>query len=616
MKKSLYLFAVLFISVSSLFAQELIYEDNFDSYTVGDKIAETAGAPWTTWSGDVGGSEEGTISATQAASPNNSLYIVTNNDIVIDLEDITTGSYRIDFDMLIEAGKVGYFNLLQDFAGGDSEWGMQAYFNSDLTGSVDAGGSSSAEFTYEADTWIAVRLFVNLESDLATLLFDGEELVSWKWSGGSSGGGNLLKLDAVNLFGWDGNKGTAGYYIDNFVFSSLPTITAPENLVATLNGGGIDLTWDAPSGDAPDYYGIVRNKKPLISGITETTYSDLNLYPNTYTYSVTAFYSELGYSPNSNNSIPIEIVGGVERDLVLFEIGTGTNCGYCPGASMGAHELLENGQNVAIIKYQNYSLNDPYYTEVGLERTVAFYEFTGYPTSVADGVLRFSGGSATESLYPAYLNYYNERITRPALYTINMDVTADSENNFNATVTVDKVFDQLENPVKLFVAVTESHAQYNWGNQTEVNNRCIGMYPTEAGSELDFTAKSLELDIPFTFDFDADLVMSDYELIVFIQEDVTKDVIQTIKFNLADATVGIENLSTEKITIYPNPASDFITINTSEKASIKVFDITGKLKISENLTGNTLNISTLSEGVYFISIQTETGVYNTKFIVK
>ncbi len=619
MKKSLYLFVVLLISVSSLFAQTVVFENDFDSYAVGDKIAETAGAPWTTWSGTVGGSEDGTVSNTQAVSPDNSLYIVTNNDLVVDLEDITTGSYRIDFDMMVESGKVGYFNLLQDFAGGDSEWGMQVFFNDDLSGSVDAGGEGSAVFTYAADTWIAVRLFVNLDSDLATLLFDGEELVSWKWSGGSFGAGDLLKLDAVNLFGWDGSKGVAGYYIDNFVFYSLPALTAPTNLVATLNGEGIDLTWDAPAGDAPDYYGIVRNGKPLISGITETTYNDLNLYPDTYIYSVGAFYSELGYSPNSLDADPVQIVGGVTRDLVLFEIGTGTNCGYCPGASMGAHDLLENGQNVAILKYQNYSLNDPYYTEVGLERTgPGFYNFTGYPTSVADGVLTAVGGSATESLYPTYLNYYNERIVRPALYTIDMDVTTDGEDNFNATVSVDELSDYLSNPVKLFVAVTESHVQYSWGNQTEVNNRCIGMYPTESGSELDFTAKSVELDIPFTFDFDDALVIDDYELIVFVQEDATKDVIQTIKFNLADATtvVNLENVNSEKITIYPNPASGFITVNTNEKANVEVFDITGKLKISKNLMNNTLNISTLTEGVYFITITTETETYNTKFIVK
>ena len=35
-----------------------------------------------------------------------------------------------------------------------------------------------------------------------------------------------------------------------------------------------------------------------------------------------------------------------ERNMVILEIGTGTWCQYCPGASMGAHDLLANGKTV------------------------------------------------------------------------------------------------------------------------------------------------------------------------------------------------------------------------------------------------------------------------------
>ncbi|MBU2651614.1 MAG: hypothetical protein KKA81_11815, partial [Bacteroidetes bacterium] len=41
----------------------------------------------------------------------------------------------------------------------------------------------------------------------------------------------------------------------------------------------------------------------------------------------------------------------VERDMVIVEIGTGTWCQYCPGAAMGADELIANGHDVAIIEY-------------------------------------------------------------------------------------------------------------------------------------------------------------------------------------------------------------------------------------------------------------------------
>ena len=41
----------------------------------------------------------------------------------------------------------------------------------------------------------------------------------------------------------------------------------------------------------------------------------------------------------------------VDRDKVVVEIATGTWCQYCPGAAMGAEDLLANGKEVAIVEY-------------------------------------------------------------------------------------------------------------------------------------------------------------------------------------------------------------------------------------------------------------------------
>ena len=42
--------------------------------------------------------------------------------------------------------------------------------------------------------------------------------------------------------------------------------------------------------------------------------------------------------------VPIFVMAqAVPREMVVMEIGTGTWCTYCPGAAMGADDLLENG---------------------------------------------------------------------------------------------------------------------------------------------------------------------------------------------------------------------------------------------------------------------------------
>ncbi len=43
----------------------------------------------------------------------------------------------------------------------------------------------------------------------------------------------------------------------------------------------------------------------------------------------------------------------VPREMVILEITTSTKCTYCPGAAMGAEDLLANGKFVAVIEHHN-----------------------------------------------------------------------------------------------------------------------------------------------------------------------------------------------------------------------------------------------------------------------
>lgn len=79
-----------------------------------------------------------------------------------------------------------------------------------------------------------------------------------------------------------------------------------------------------------------------------------------------------------------------------------------------------------------------------------------------------------------------------------------------------------------------------------------------------------------------------------------------------------DNLSILNFKIYPNPATDFITIevNNIQISSVNVYDILGKNVISKNsLDNNTLSISNLKKGVYFLKIEAE-GITSTKKIIK
>ncbi len=78
------------------------------------------------------------------------------------------------------------------------------------------------------------------------------------------------------------------------------------------------------------------------------------------------------------------------------------------------------------------------------------------------------------------------------------------------------------------------------------------------------------------------------------------------------ATLGTSDL--KDISIYPNPATDYINIlNVKHKIEkVAIFDLTGKQMITD--TKQKINVSSLPSGVYLLSVKTETGIKNFKFI--
>ncbi len=89
-----------------------------------------------------------------------------------------------------------------------------------------------------------------------------------------------------------------------------------------------------------------------------------------------------------------------------------------------------------------------------------------------------------------------------------------------------------------------------------------------------------------------------------------------VKENYINVTwpVDVETTDLNKqFTVYPNPASTFITINGYERGTVKVYSSTGALVMDiERLNNGTLNISNLNSGLYIIRIQTPEGTVISK----
>ncbi|MFO7660364.1 MAG: PKD domain-containing protein, partial [Candidatus Cloacimonadaceae bacterium] len=215
------------------------------------------------------------------------------------------------------------------------------------------------------------------------------------------------------------------------------------------------------------------------------------------------------------------------RQQVLLEIGTGTWCPYCPGAAMGADDLISNGKSVAVLEHH---YGDTFANTDSNGRN-SYNSVTGYPTAVFDGVQRYVGGSNTVSMYSNYLPIYNQLIgiKSPAQLFI---YGTNSGDNYSIVIRVQKNASLLNN-LALHLALTESDIAYSWQGQTELDYVTRKMIPNYSGTSINLIgADNGNYYYNLNFTKDASWVTANCELVAFLQDTDSKQVLQSQKMAL------------------------------------------------------------------------------------
>ncbi|WP_046758888.1 T9SS type A sorting domain-containing protein [Kordia jejudonensis] len=101
--------------------------------------------------------------------------------------------------------------------------------------------------------------------------------------------------------------------------------------------------------------------------------------------------------------------------------------------------------------------------------------------------------------------------------------------------------------------------------------------------------------------------------------DIASPATQTGTITITD-TLGVDDVEglNTKITIYPNPATDIITIAGAEQIveKIEIYDINGKLVFSKNNALTSINVDNLQSGMYFVKLYADTVQKTIKLIKK
>lgn len=631
MKKTiLFLAAFLLVGIFCIQAQ-VMYTDDFESYTVGEGIAEQESTWWNTWSGTPGSAEDPTVSNTYAYSGTKSIKVFGSNDGVIEFDDLTTGRYRVEFYLYVPAGRQGYYNIMQNFnpSGAGLVWGMQVFIQNGMM-TIDGAGEAAATVPYTAGTWIKVQHFIDLDNDWVDMYIDDVLVHAYQWSKGTfNDGSGINKLDAFDFYAYN-DGGTCEYYMDNFLIEQVETPVPPSNFAYEIvNDNDVVLTWDAPGTGDPENYTIVRDGIQ-VGTTSDLTFTDEGLYPNDYEYQLYAYYgTNMGYSASAG-LLEVTIPGGNERQFVVYEIFTGTWCQYCPTAAQAIDMMEDENLDVAIIEYHGPEGSDEFANPAITARMLYYQPFFedpddedddfGFPTTIMNGMNGIEGALTTVADMNEYYDYFYEQIKPiPAIYTIspNIEVISTNPYEYNVTIDVEETFHYYDHPMKLFVVLTESNIAYSWQTLNELNFVCRAMFPDQNGLDLDFSTETIDQhSVDVIVDASYDIL--NCQLVMFVQDLTTAEIMQASKIKMSDyVTTPVNNQNS--ISVYPNPANDMINLNSAETInSVVISNIAGQTVFSSNPAASayTIQVGNLASGIYMISVETNGKSLKKKIVVE
>ena len=617
MKKILFLFAMLFMFAGFVSSQTVLYEDNLDTYALDSFLAVDSPTWWTTWSNLPGSGEDIQIKnlfAHSSPMSGSADKVGGQSDCILKLGNKISGAFELRWFMYVETGKCGYYNI-QHMQSPGIEWAFEIYFRTNGDVELLEAGNTIAG-TYPKDTWFEVKQLIDLDADNIDLYINGTLLQSWTFSDQASSAGGTKQLGGVDFFaGEKASSGeVAGYLIDDVYFAETvsgndPIISVAPDSVATYLVGGTNGTKDLT--------------------VSNTGLSDL-------TYNVNIVYDVDGMKsvpviPETSNDFTV-------KKLLTKAIADPSPNPGTPGPIADATAQLHyDGDNSAAVGWNTVpvtvtvaarftnSMTLPY---AGLDITsveVFVRDLNTPPASNAMKIRIYGMGNTYEpgtllyeqSFTPAGTNWETITLTTPVKVT-----GEDLWVGYNFTQTTAGIYIPgtdagPADPNGDFVStgVGWSHLypniDQNWNIRANLVGTPIAQWLTispMSGTVIPAGNSPLLLNFSTT-----NLVLGQYHAVVKLLSNDPVTPIVNVPVTLDVVGVGINEVDKIGVMVYPNPVKDILNIVTNGTISnISITDFSGKLVFSG--IGQSLDISALSKGVYFVKVETLQGISNTKFI--
>jgi hypothetical protein len=251
--------------------------------------------------------------------------------------------------------------------------------------------------------------------------------------------------------------------------------------------------------------------------------------------------------------------------------------------------------------------------------------YSGYDGSEKDITALYANGGTTKDMgklgLPTYsLNLYDAK-TMPDGHGMNAIITGDTLTNWNAWNMIEPQLGQTDTKIGKIFGLPENcqKAQIYYNYLFEDQNHKKNYWNIKI---LEFEIKDGKATLTYNINNDTKSIYNgdnlDVDPRMFIPLNERVHLFETRQ----EAITGIEEIiKKETLKIYPNPATNYITIETPNnnynKIKTEIYSIDGKLlKTEQTENREKINIETLKTGVYIVKTTDENKIYTNKLIIK
>lgn len=402
--------------------------------------------------------------------------------------------------------------------------------------------------------------------------------------------------------------------VQPYIAAGNQTYSGTVKNIGTNNVTSYTVTWQANGGALQTYNVTGVNIAP---GATHNFTHSVPLNAISGVYNLifnVSLVNTVVDSDTSNNTLTktTQVATGSTVFKPLIEKFTSSTCGPCASYNTNTFNPYYTAQNQNF-NYIAYQMNWPgtgdiYYTAEGAVRR-DYYGVNAITSLWIDGV-----EYSTSNNQATLTSYVNNEATKPGYFGLTANRNLSGGNAVvNYTITP-----YLTGSFVLHAAVIEKLTTANVGSngETSFKHVMMKMVPNASGTTISTTAGT-----PISGQISASLAgtnieeNSDLEVIVFIQNATTREIMQSFK---ATDALSLEDNVLAKVKLYPNPATNNIRFTNIQEATILITDVTGKVVLqTEGVDENSIiNVSNLNSGIYLVNIKNESMNETIKFVKK